>query len=112
MELRVHLKICEACGCFWFRAQVETGVYCSTCQERLKDFPTPRVRVRPGRPKKTTLPAVFAVEAAHSSHFEDAFPTDTEFEPIAEITVGQTAIGLLAAEASRGCLTPCTAGAL
>lgn len=62
MELRVHLKVCEACGCLWFRAQAETGVYCSACYLRFKDFPTVESRRRRGRPKKTTLPAVFAVE--------------------------------------------------
>jgi len=64
MELRVHLKVCEACGCLWFRVQAETSVYCPACYERFKDFPTPESRRRRGRPKKTTLPAVFAVEAS------------------------------------------------
>ncbi len=25
MELRVHLKVCEGCGCLWYRVQAETG---------------------------------------------------------------------------------------
>lgn len=62
MELRVHLKICEACGCLWYRSQVETSVYCTLCNQRFKEFPTPQSRKRRGRPKKTTLPTVFAVQ--------------------------------------------------
>ena len=61
MELRIQLKVCEGCGCLWYRAQVETRVYCSQCYERFKDFPAPQSRKRRGRPKKTTLPTVFAV---------------------------------------------------
>ncbi len=61
MELRVHLKICEACGCLWYRAQVETRVYCTSCDQRFKEFPTPQSRKRRGRPKKFSLPTVFAV---------------------------------------------------
>ena len=64
MELRVNLKICEACGCLWYRSQLETRVYCTGCDERFREFPTPKNRKRPGRPKKTTLPTVFAVQAA------------------------------------------------
>jgi hypothetical protein len=63
MDLRVHLKVCEGCGCLWYRIQDEIRVYCTTCNERFKDFPTPQSRKRRGRPKKTTLPTVFAVEA-------------------------------------------------
>ena len=63
MELRVHLKVCEGCGCLWYRAQVDTGVYCSPCHERFKEFPTPQSRKRRGRPRKTVLSTVFAVEA-------------------------------------------------
>ena len=62
MELRIHLKICEACGCLWYRSQVETSVYCTSCNQRFKEFPTPQSRKRRGRPKKTTLPTVFAVQ--------------------------------------------------
>ncbi len=61
MELRVFLKVCEACGCLWYRAQLETTVYCDLCRHRFKDFPTPQSRKRPGRKRKTVLPAVFAV---------------------------------------------------
>ena len=61
MELCVNLKVCEACGCLWYRAQVDTKVYCTACHEKLKDFPTPQSRKRRGRPRKITLPTVFAV---------------------------------------------------
>ena len=63
MELRVNLKVCEGCGCLWYRAQVETGVYCQSCDERFREFPAPRIKKSSGRPKKITLPTVFAVEA-------------------------------------------------
>jgi len=61
MEMRVHLKVCEGCGCLWYRNQVETGVYCTRCTVRLKDFPTPESRKMRGRPKKIALPTVWAV---------------------------------------------------
>jgi len=61
MELRVFLKICEICGCLWYRTQTECRVYCSSCNEKLKDFPTPQSRRRRGRPRKVSLPTVFAV---------------------------------------------------
>jgi hypothetical protein len=63
MELRVQLKICEACGCLWYRTQIDTRVYCTGCHERFKDFPTPQSRKRRGRPRKANLPTVFAVQA-------------------------------------------------
>ena len=62
MDLRVHLKICEGCGCLWYRSQFETKVYCTACEEQLKDFPTPQSRKRRGRPRKISLPTVFAVD--------------------------------------------------
>jgi hypothetical protein len=63
MELRVHLKVCEGCGCLWYRVQAETGVYCSSCHQRFKDFPKAGTRDRRGRPRKAILPTLFAVEA-------------------------------------------------
>lgn len=77
MELRVHLKVCEGCGCLWYRAQVETGVYCTGCLERLKDFPTAHSRKRPGRPRKLILPTVFAVQTSSQWKAESG-PTLTE----------------------------------
>ena len=76
MELRVNLKVCEGCGCLWYRAQVDTRVYCSVCQERFKDFPTAQHRKRRGRPRKTILTTVFAVEAsAEVRNLEWEWPT-------------------------------------
>ena len=63
MEFRVELKICEACGCLWYRAEIETRVYCAPCMARFKEFPTPESRKRRGRPRKITLPTVFAVQS-------------------------------------------------
>ena len=50
MELRVQLKICEGCGCLWYRAQTQGSVYCKECETKLKDFPSPESRKRRGRP--------------------------------------------------------------
>ena len=65
MDLRVHLKVCEACGCLWYRRQTEqgvyAGVYCTQCDKRFKEFPSPESRRRRGRPKKAVLSTVFAV---------------------------------------------------
>ena len=41
MELRVQLKICEGCGCLWFRAQTQGTVYCRQCETKLREFPAP-----------------------------------------------------------------------
>ena len=67
MDLRVNLKVCEGCGCLWYRTQVEIRVYCTACNERFKEFPTSRSRKRRGRPKKMLLPTVFAVQAEAQS---------------------------------------------
>ena len=61
MDMRVYLKICEGCGCLWYRTQLEVRVYCDGCNKRLKEFSTSRSRKRRGRPKKCTLPTVLAV---------------------------------------------------
>lgn len=55
MELRVQLKVCEGCGCLWYRAQNQGSVYCGTCETKLKDFPTPESRKRRGRPGRKPL---------------------------------------------------------
>lgn len=52
MEVRVHLKVCEGCGCLWFRAQTQVGVYCRACAEKLREFPSPESRKRRGRPTR------------------------------------------------------------
>jgi hypothetical protein len=50
MDLCVHLKICEGCGCLWYRPQTIEDVYCKVCATRLRDFPSPESRKRRGRP--------------------------------------------------------------
>lgn len=55
MELRVHLKICEGCGCLWYRAQNHGSVYCRDCEAKLKDFPSPESRKRRG-PRARKMP--------------------------------------------------------
>ncbi len=64
MELRVQLKICEGCGCLWYRTQAQGSVYCRRCETKLKDFPTPESRKRRGRPARKTLFRVWAVAEA------------------------------------------------
>ena len=48
MELRVQLKVCEGCGCLWYRPQDHGSVYCRDCETKLKDFPSPESRRRRG----------------------------------------------------------------
>jgi hypothetical protein len=89
MELRVNLKICEACGCLWYRSCLETRVYCTGCSERFREFPTRQNRKRPGRPRKTTLPTVFAVQ------------TSAEFDWASQgLSTGETPVALLASQAA------------
>lgn len=65
MELRVQLKVCEGCGCLWYRAQNDGNVYCQKCEVRLMDFPVPESRRRRGRPvRKPVMPAWTLAEAA------------------------------------------------
>lgn len=66
MEVRVQLKICEGCGCLWYRAQSQGKVYCRECETRLKNFPSPESRKRRGRPsrKVKVLTRVWAVAEA------------------------------------------------
>lgn len=63
MELRVHLKVCEMCGCLWYRQLNLGGVYCHPCETKLKDFPSPESRKRRGRPSRKPLARVWAVAA-------------------------------------------------
>ncbi len=45
METRVQLKICEGCGCLWYRPQDRHEiVYCRECETKLKAFPSPESR--------------------------------------------------------------------
>lgn len=50
MELSIQLKVCEGCGCLWFRAQHQESVYCRHCEVKLAEFPSPETRKRRGRP--------------------------------------------------------------
>jgi hypothetical protein len=61
MELCVQLKVCEGCGCLWYRAQTQETVYCKECETKLRDFPSPETRKRRGRPSRKTLVRVWAV---------------------------------------------------
>jgi uncharacterized Zn finger protein (UPF0148 family) len=63
MEIRVQLKVCEGCGCLWYRAQAQGTVYCFRCEAKLKDFPTPETRKRRGRPCRKVLTQVWAAAA-------------------------------------------------
>lgn len=64
MELRVHLKVCEGCGCLWYRPDLlGASTYCRDCQTRLKDFPviTERPRRRPRRRFDLYYPPLIAL---------------------------------------------------
>jgi hypothetical protein len=64
MDLCVQLKVCEGCGCLWYRAQNIGSVYCKRCEVKLEDFPTPESRKRRGRPgRKPHTPAWVMAEA-------------------------------------------------
>jgi hypothetical protein len=67
MELRVQLKICEGCGCLWFRSQCQETVYCQTCDKKLKDFPSPESRKRRGRPSRKAPVGLLAAVRSISS---------------------------------------------
>jgi hypothetical protein len=64
MELCVQLKVCEGCGCLWYRAQDIGGVYCRQCETKLQDFPSPESRKRRGRPSRKPLTNVWALIGA------------------------------------------------
>jgi hypothetical protein len=64
MELRVQLMVCEGCGCLWYRAQTQGSVYCRECEIKLRDFPSPESRKRPGRPGRKTITRIWAVAEA------------------------------------------------
>jgi len=64
MEVRVQLKVCEGCGCLWYRAQTHISVYCKECELKLRTFPTPESRKRRGRPAHKRLAKVWAVAEA------------------------------------------------
>lgn len=60
MELRVQLKVCEGCGCLWYRAQNHGSVYCQKCEVRLSDFASPESRKRRGRPVRKPVNVVWS----------------------------------------------------
>ncbi len=64
MDVRVHLKVCEGCGCLWYRAQTQGSVYCKECQAKLREFPSPDSRKLRGRPRHRQLARVWAVAEA------------------------------------------------
>jgi hypothetical protein len=64
MELRVQLKVCEGCGCLWYRAETQQNVYCKKCESLLKRFPSPESRKRRGRPCGTRISRIWAVVEA------------------------------------------------
>jgi hypothetical protein len=64
MEVRVHLKICEGCGCLWYRTQNQGSVYCRDCRVKLREFPSPESRKRRGRPRHTQVATIWAVAEA------------------------------------------------
>ena len=64
MEMRVQLKVCEGCGCLWYRTQSQRSVYCKGCEIKLKDFPSPESRKLRGRPSRKRLAGVWAVAEA------------------------------------------------
>jgi hypothetical protein len=61
MDLRVQLKVCEGCGCLWYRSQNQRRVYCNGCDTRLKQFPPVQSRRRPGPKTAITLARILAV---------------------------------------------------
>lgn len=71
MDLRVQLKVCEGCGCLWYRAQNHRGVYCLGCDAKLKYFPSAASRKRRGPKRNGTLISIWAV--AHYPTDEDLF---------------------------------------
>lgn len=66
MDIFVHLKICEGCGCLWFRIQNQENVYCSACKVKLREFPAPETRRRRGRPSRKVPAAARAWRTAQA----------------------------------------------
>jgi predicted amidophosphoribosyltransferase len=61
MEVRIQLKICEGCGCLWYRPQTQESIYCKNCKAKLQYFPAPDSRKHRGRPKLRQLTTIWAV---------------------------------------------------
>ncbi len=64
MEVRVQLKVCEGCGCLWYRTHTQRSVYCRECALKLRPFPSPESRKLRGRPSTKLLARVCAVAEA------------------------------------------------
>lgn len=64
MEFCVQLKVCEGCGCLWFRAQHRECVYCSGCEMRFAEFPSPETRKTRGRPSRKAAGRAWGVSPA------------------------------------------------
>lgn len=64
MEFRVQLKVCEGCGCLWFRALGHLNVYCHGCETRLREHPDPGSRKHPGPLRRRNVPRIWAVAEA------------------------------------------------
>lgn len=62
MELRLELKVCEGCGCLWYRIQNQETVYCKECEIRLREFPVPTSQRR-RRTSRRKLPFRLEPEA-------------------------------------------------
>jgi hypothetical protein len=88
MELRVQLKICEGCGCLWYRAQTQGSVYCHRCEAKLKDFPTPESRKRRGRPGRKVLARVWAVAVERGCAMSAALQLPMVWEAAIHAEVG------------------------
>ncbi len=55
MDIRVELKVCEACGRIFTRTSTQQSPCCSACTSVLKDFPSVETRKRRGRPTRKHL---------------------------------------------------------
>jgi len=61
MELRVQLKVCEGCGCLWYRSHTHGSIYCRNCAAWLAEFPPPQGRLRTRKRRPAQLKQVWAV---------------------------------------------------
>ncbi len=67
----VTLKVCEGCGTLWIRKEAKAGVYCAPCAAILQQFPDPKTRLRPGRPRKQREEGGY--EGSHRQPYQDAY---------------------------------------
>ena len=64
MDLRIQPKVCEGCGCLWFRALGQVNVYCHGCETKLREHPEPGTRKRRGPARRKAVPQIWAVAEA------------------------------------------------